>query len=474
MTITETGLFWLPETPDETVPGRLEVDDDGVTTVDFLGSITPLMKFQSRNPENGAVTMVRAEDPPNFVVHGVLMSSPNAVTLIDCWTPNRTQTRTKVRSIERQVVRAGRMVRGDFITGNDAKFTGVRVRVDSIDSWASLRRVGFDETPAGGVSVYIDPAQIEPAVTTQGAKLELHEDVVSQTRGSVEGTVKRTVWVAVTDLDGLTFGEISSSYVTPIVAYASFCLGVSVPLIGLELLYGDTWVSVTHQNMVAEPKKSVKTHEVLLPLTVTGLGILSQFLDVYAKVGPAIPITEDALSNEHQLTLDTMVLELTTVAEGLHRDLHPDRERMSKEDADRLRGLIAEALKDEEEPRYKQIVSGTVLNFLEEPNYKSRLVDLANEVAEALPGLTGKTKKWAERVDDARNAFAHRKHGFIDDSKIDEMYVVSQSLKWLFWGRILLEAGVPAAVIRERMENKQELRFFLDTARQALPEVYGE
>lgn len=138
MTTTEAGLFWLPDTPDDTVQGKLEVTDEGVVRVELMGPITPAMKVHSHNAATGSTMLVPADDPPNLVIHGSVAGRPNRVALIDCWTPNRTTTHTAAGAIELQTVQASRLMRGDHIPGDDATFTGLRLRVAGIDTWAGL------------------------------------------------------------------------------------------------------------------------------------------------------------------------------------------------------------------------------------------------------------------------------------------------------------------------------------------------
>jgi hypothetical protein len=471
---TENGFFWRPETPEEVVPGRLITTDDGVTKAELMGPITPAMKVQSHNPDTGETTMVPADDPTDLVIHGVVAGRPNAVSLIDCWTPSRTTTRTRAGAIEVQTIQAGRLMRGDLISGSDARFTGVRLRVAGIDTWAGLPEARVERREDGRVELHLDPLDVDSVITSSGAALTLSVERVTQRRVGGVTTVRRAVWVQLTNLGERSYRQIDAEYATPIVGYLSFALGTSAPLASLQVLHGEKWITVTHTGMTAETDESPSGGDVLLPFWVAGLDVLSAFLDVYRQVGPAIPITRDALSNERNAILDTQVLELTTVAEGLHRDLYGPQERMSKEDAARVRGLILEALKDEPDPRYKDIGSGTVLNFLQEPNYKSRLRRLTDDVAEAMPNLCGDQKKWIERVNDARNSYAHRKGGFIDESMIDEMYAISQSLKWLFWGVILLKSGVPAPTLKERIERHRRYHYFLQQARRTVPTIYDK
>ncbi|GAA4975356.1 hypothetical protein [Actinoplanes utahensis] len=103
----ENGLFWLRETPQITVPGRMIIDGDGTTSVELLGGVTPEFEVTSHDPDTGLTTSVPAQDPADFVVHGILTDSPRAVSFLGCWTSRRTTTHTATGSLE-QTNRAGR------------------------------------------------------------------------------------------------------------------------------------------------------------------------------------------------------------------------------------------------------------------------------------------------------------------------------------------------------------------------------
>ncbi|MEU0077710.1 HEPN domain-containing protein [Micromonospora tulbaghiae] len=468
----ESGFFWRHETPEVEIPGRLVTRDDGTTIMELAGAITPEWEVRSHDLETGRMSRVLADDPADLLVHGALNGRPSKVSLLGCTTTNRTRISARERTVETQTIKVGRTMRGAWLT-DDALFTGVRLRVAGIDAWADLPGARLEEKENGGSALHLDPFDLGSVTTSSGAKLELDEQMVRRWRAGGETTFKRTVWVHLSNLPELSYRRIDAEFVTAIVGYLSFALGVSAALTSVEVLHDGEWIAVTHSGMSTDALDSTFVGQAILPLRDAGLGVLNNFLDLYRRVGPAIPITRDALSNERNATLDTQVLELTTVAEGLHRDLHPEQERMSREDAARIRKLVGAALKDESDPRYKDIVSGTVLNFLQEPNYKSRLSRLVEDVSEAMPDLCGDHKQWVDRANSARNSFAHRKDGFIHESLIDEMYVLSQSMKWLFWGVLLLRSGVPADVLREKLKSNQRYIHFLRYARSTVPTIYG-
>lgn len=463
----ETGEFWLPGSPDKTVRGELSIDDKGRVQVHLMGSLTSALQVVGFNPTTGATKSQPADDPPNFHIHGVLAESPRKVTLFDCWTPHRDGP------FGDQVIGAGRMFRGAHLLGSE-KYSAVRVRVRDIDVWASLPDPKIDRIPGVGIEVRLNFADIPPAPLREGGELGI-EDVLYNGWTLHSGVrVRREVWVVARGLEGFEYREIDANFVTPIAGYLSMALGETAPLVGLQIQHGDQWIDVIHGGMKPHAGWSEKHREPLLPLWVADLNVLSSFLDVYRKVSAAVPVIRDLLSNSRGLTLDTQVLELTTLAEGVHENLFPEDERMSKADAKRVRGLVKTALEKEANPRYADIVNGTVLSYLNKPNYKSRLTRLAAEVEVAMPGVCGDRDEWVKRVDAARNNFAHRKEGFITADSIDEMLAIAQSLRWALMGNILLASKVPADVLKERLKNDSRYFYFLRTVRSAAPDIFGQ
>ena len=132
--------------------------------------------------------------------------------------------------------------------------------------------------------------------------------------------------------------------------------------------------------------------------------------------------------------METKLLELTTVAEGLH----------------------------------KRIIAA------KGPYYTDRLSDLTKRVENALPGITGDASKWRKLVKDTRNDFAHRNAGSIlDEATTEASVALLVSLQWVLIGVLLLQTGVPAATLADRASSHQPYRLFLAQAKTWLPEVYN-
>jgi hypothetical protein len=166
-----------------------------------------------------------------------------------------------------------------------------------------------------------------------------------------------------------------------------------------------------------------------------------------------------------------MVLELTTVAEGLHRRLRPDDVRFSETEAADIRRAAVEAAA-RITSRAREPVEG-LLRYLHEPGYRRRLNDLAQMAEPLAPGVSGHTARWKEIVFAARNEYAHRvDHGWLNDDDIDRYITVAFSLRWLLRALLLGQAAIPSERLASRFMSHEPYQLFLEQAKQWQPKVY--
>ena len=98
-------------------------------------------------------------------------------------------------------------------------------------------------------------------------------------------------------------------------------------------------------------------------------------------------------------------------------------------------------------------------------HYAKRLLGLATHAEEAVPGATGNTEEWVQRVKTARNDFAHKlEHGFLDDDNAEEWATLLLSLRWLLTGTLLLQTGVSSATLAKRIATYEAYQLFLAQA----------
>ena len=129
-----------------------------------------------------------------------------------------------------------------------------------------------------------------------------------------------------------------------------------------------------------------------------------------------LPSVTARLASSEDDTVESQLVELTTVTEGLQRLLLPERKRMTDAQADEARSKALGALKNF--PGDVRDAVQAALQHLTDQSYPRRLLDLAKYVEQAAPGVTGNTTKWKQRVASGRISFAHKlEQGFLNETR---------------------------------------------------------
>jgi ApeA N-terminal domain 1 len=210
---------------------------------------------------------------------------------------------------------------------------------------------------------------------------------------------------------------------------------------------------------------------VLLPLGEVGLAGVATWLDTIVRLGP-LPSVVARATDTRDDPLETQLLELTTAAEGLHRLILPQSKRMTDTQADEARSKALEAIKELVDDVRDAVQAA--LNHITDLSYPRRLLDLAQHVGQAVPGVTGNdTAQWKKRVVNTRISFAHAlEKGFLSLDNAEESIAVLQSLRWLLTGLLLLQTGIDPATLGNRFKDYESYQLFLEQARIWLPAVY--
>ncbi len=144
---------------------------------------------------------------------------------------------------------------------------------------------------------------------------------------------------------------------------------------------------------------------------------------------------------------------------------------MTNEQAGEARGKALDALKELLDDVRDAVRSA--LQHLTDQSYPRRLLDLADHVGQAVPGVTGNTQQWKKRVTATRVNFAHAlEHGFLYEDNVEEAMTVLQSLRWLLSGLLLLQTGIEPATLGRHLDAHDRYQLFLEQARIWLPAVY--
>jgi hypothetical protein len=167
---------------------------------------------------------------------------------------------------------------------------------------------------------------------------------------------------------------------------------------------------------------------------------------------------------------------MAIAGEGLHRRLWPKDRMMSLGQARKTRQQAQGAVDDSDLQRRV----GDALLHLEEPTYAERLHSLTELVTEAVPAATGDTPEWERRIKAVRNGFAHQTAPRVtatdagDDDEWQEYLVLLRTLRWVLTGALLLQTGITASRLGERLQQHEPYRFLLRQAREWLPDLYPE
>jgi len=462
------GRFWLPGSADVVVHGQLTLGGEG-PRLRLDGSLTPAMKPAESSTvaeESAACAFVDTnwEDEPSLTIHGdVVSGAPSeSVTLIDGFTTGRTfdWAGWKVGpGVGQQRLQARYAVLGGHIAGDEEVFTGVRMRLRHLDEWAGLG--GF------GHSLAVDHASITfqrpimpPAALSNGSLLHVDQDL-SWARDGDSEKLTRVVWLRVDGHPPARWPELDRSLVTPLVTLLTLAVDADCAPVQVELAAGtDTgWLSLSSSGLSPPVERPRPAREMLLPLQALGLTAVAAWLDRVEDLGPLPPVVAAAVAKP-PLTLETGLLELATVAEGLARRLWPEWNRFSRDEVGRAQPGVDEPDEvDRARPsalaavaEHGETMSAAVkgaLEHLHEPSYPQRLEKRAQYAGDAVPGVLGRLteqgrpSRWKEAVVGARIDFAHRiDQGWLNEASVDRYLALYNSLRWLLTGVLLLETGL--------------------------------
>ncbi len=405
----------------------------------------------------------------SLTVHGTLDETGEPVTLPSAFTAGWTIRGTGSHSHRLQAFYA---LLGDHVDGADALFTRVRVRIRHLDAWANLP--GFTLTPdlsTGKHTLAFEKPEVAPASLASGARLALEQVTGWNGPNACGGKLERQLWVDVLDMPPVSYRDIERAIVKPLMNLLTLSVSTEYPVVG-AMVSADPdhpWLTVHDAAMKPAAEAVIPLPRILLPLAKTGLEGVAKWLDSVVRLGPLPSVIARAATSPDD-ALETQLLELTTAAEGLHRLLLPQRQRMTDEQAKEARSKALEAI-NELLGDVRDAVQAA-LQHLTDQSYPRRLLDLAEHVGKAVP-VTGNTAKWKKHVASTRINFAHAlEHGFLNQDTAEESIAVLLSLRWLLTGLLLLQTGIDPATLGRCLRGHEPYQLFLAQARTWLPAVY--
>jgi len=135
------GHWWLPESPDHTVPGRLSVSDQGIANLALIGALESGASSETIVQEDGSTVTVteprldRRGVYPRILGH----AGSSGYTLEDCL-----QTRRTLGGIDTEEIRASQVFKDVHFGADEAlEFTEIRAWMDWLVHWTA--QTGLEE-----------------------------------------------------------------------------------------------------------------------------------------------------------------------------------------------------------------------------------------------------------------------------------------------------------------------------------------
>lgn len=423
------GQFWLPDKPDEPTPGRLYRTEEGIR-IQLFKDLRPKPSYVPIGTGLESSLFEEIESPAfnePITLHGRIGDLVGKITAHRCRTVH--SVADLLYSVGEYVLEPLYVVFGDHLAVEGQQSSGVRVRTTDMDEWANLAGMFTSRAEDGTRSLGCRLVESEAVSIDNGAVLKIHQ-VARMTAPSVKGgLITREVWLEVAGMPSATWVEIDRGIVTPLVSLLTLCVGEVVALTGIELTVdGEHWLPLAAKFIHhREPRE--ERLEMLAPLADVKLTGVAAWLNKVEQLGPLPPVVARFSAHQASVRVETELLEMTTVAEGLHARLYPDERRLDVATCEDVCGRVLGAL-DEVGDQVKDIIRG-MLEHLSDPGYTSRLKGLARRIEGVAPKICGKSNRWAEEVSKARNKYAHRSAGFLDESDVDVLLTVMESLRWL-------------------------------------------
>ncbi|MEV8613126.1 HEPN domain-containing protein [Amycolatopsis sp. NPDC051373] len=464
------GLFWLQGQSTDRSPGRIfRTPDDGVQ-IQLFRDLRP--RLNSRQGDSSAEWVTEdplaSTDNTPITVEGILGDQNGSVVAIECITVHEQYNIFEDRPREYRLAPKYVMFNVREST-NCQQFTGVRLRTRDLDQWADL--IGFSRVNGeGSIGISLKLPDIPDIPLVNGSSLTFEQSMVRRGPTSTGGSIERKVWAQVDHLSNLCWQEVDVNVIAPITTLISLCTGTSNDVIDVEVRNDENgWMPICSNYFVhAEPE--LRRGDAFLSFRQVGLASIGTWLNTVDRLGPLPPVVARFASRGARVNLETELLEMTTVAEGLHARLYPDQVRLDQETCSAVEAAVRAAV-DHMGDQVKNIVRGK-LSHLEEPGYTLRLKTLAKRLERVAPAIYGKPNKWAEEVSTIRNGYAHRTGGFLDSDAIDGLITILESLRWLLRCVLLLEAGISEETLSDSIARSAEFSFFMHRSKLAFPHVY--
>ena len=186
------GLWWLPEAPDERLPGVMRYDGRGGLSLSLIGAFEERIFRQLAPGVKDELEGVRVWD----VIYGV--AQQREITLLGCIrTKSRRRICARVESPDTQTVSATTAIIGAHVSGReDAAFEAAEISVEDLMLWAassvfSAHHGTRNGIPDGTGAISVKPVAAQSATVNNTEYLLEHGSVIGCKQFSCSGDAVR-------------------------------------------------------------------------------------------------------------------------------------------------------------------------------------------------------------------------------------------------------------------------------------------
>lgn len=468
------GLWWLPDDPNEQIPGVLRYEPEDGLMLSLIGA------FEDRiisNPSFGVVTFHEGHRTWD-VIHGA--AEQREITLLGC-IPNSSKRTigARVKSPDKQIIMATTALIGAHVNGEDEEmFSSVEVSIEDLGLWAASSVFDGvlqapDGKPDGSGSISVKPAEAQ-SIVVNGTEFHLsHRHTLpffDQRRGGTIGRMRDTAFVRIVPTDPFSLSGAlgAASLVQDLIALATH-RAAGVIWLRVELAEaasmprGDRPEPRRNADVLYSPSalgkhdaKAVDHHRVFFTCASFPFEeVVPRWCEAHGRLQAATNMIL-GLRYAPARYVENNLLTAVGAAEVLHRGLGIDERPMSADEFKPMREAMLAHVPEDHRERFK----GAIRN---DPILRDRLYALAARPDDgAVALLVPDVDWWARRTTRARNDLAHE--GKTLNHSIEELIAVVEVTTAVVILNVLHELGLPGERQRGIVQEHPQLRA---TARRA-------
>ncbi|MEU5934560.1 HEPN domain-containing protein [Micromonospora sp. NPDC047187] len=472
------GLWWLPDDPDERIPGVLRYEPEDGLVLSLIGA------FEDRifsNPFPGVVA-VHEGHRTWHVIHGA--AEQREITLLAC-VPNSSKRTigARVKSPDKQTVAAATALIGAHVSGeDDAAFSATEVSVEDLGLWAASSVFeGFhgapDGKPDGSGSISVKPSEAQ-SIVVHGTEFRLlHRHTLpffDQRRGGTVGRMRDTAFVRIVNTDPFSLNDAldAASLVQDLIALATH-RAAGVIWLRLQLaeadsasrgdrpsLRRDADVLYSPSVLGKHDAKAVDHHRVFFTCASFPFEeVVPRWCEAHGRLQVAINMIL-GLRYAPARYIENNLLTAVGAAEVLHRRLGIEERPMPSDEFKPMREAMLAHVPEDHRERFKRAIRN-------DPTLHDRLYALAARPDDKAIGLLmPDVDRWARRTTRARNDLAHE--GRTLHHSVEELAAIVEVTTAVVILNVLHELGLPAERQREIVQEHPQLRATASRARKWL------